>query len=96
MAAQDCWMNSKDLMALLKVPSQKMMEHNMSERDLLTVYFRELAMRVQKLPYDQRTDFISSHSSAWRDNSILTEELRLRLFVPLLGAIHSLNSNGLT
>ena len=52
MAAQDCWMNSKDLMALLKVPSQKMMEHNMSERDLLTVYFRELAMRVQKLPYD--------------------------------------------
>ena len=60
MAAQDCWMNSKDLMALLKVPSQKMMEHNMSERDLLTVYFRELAMRVQKLTYDQRTDFISS------------------------------------
>ena len=60
MAAQDCWMNSKDLMALLKVPSQKMMEHNMSERDLFTVYFRELAMRVQKLPYDQRTDFISS------------------------------------
>jgi hypothetical protein len=46
LAAQDCWMNSKDLMGLLKVPSEQMLEHNIGERDLQTVYFRELAMRV--------------------------------------------------
>jgi serine/threonine protein kinase len=40
-------------------------------------------------------DFISSHSSAWRDTGILTEEFRLRVLVPLVGAIHSLNSMGL-
>jgi hypothetical protein len=35
-----------------------MIDHNIGERDLRTVYFRELAMKVQKLPYDQRTDYI--------------------------------------
>jgi len=40
-------------------------------------------------------DFISRHSSAWRDTGILTEEFRLRILVPLLDAIHSLNSKGL-
>lgn len=58
MAAQDCWMNSKDLEVLLKKPSDEMIERNISERDLLTVYFRELAMAVQTLPYDRRTDYI--------------------------------------
>ena len=40
-------------------------------------------------------DFISRHSSAWRGTGILTEEFRLRILVPVLRAIHSLNSRGL-
>ena len=41
------------------------------------------------------TDFISRHTSAWRDTGIFTEELRLQLLVPLLGAIGFLNSKGM-